>query len=461
MKRYFIVLFLFSLLFTGLKLRAETDPKKEADKLYKAVLNEDFFDEKIKLGGKLGRVKIPETGKLLRQLLEDDSYWNRIAAAEGILAFGDKELDKLLVQTALKDFMIEDEVIRRIKKAPKRFLHFLESEYNPGGPEDKRLKVLETLSVMHFKETDSFLTALVLNKQSVDRKKACEYLLKNIKDSYQFSMKILDDPELREYALSNILQKGTYKDLILFTKILSRKEETRYTVLAYEAVQKWGNNNLKRTTFLNALDSQETELQESALYVFDNVLSGELKKKLGFLVSKGESQMVRIKSASRLLDYNTKDIVPYLITALKETYSIQPDDGIDIAVSFFTLGITDIFNKINNVLSQNDFEAIMDSIVSGLKRITKVNFGRSYIQWFDWSVYSGYSVEGVNIIQFLYSGFPDKRKKAVKASLKLLGYKNEQDYRIKRKIPSGPGENALLLALTDDLMKKGFLMDEN
>ena len=72
----------------------------------------------------------------------------------------------------------------------------------------------------------------------------------------------------------------------------------------------------------------------------------------------------------------------------------------------------------------------------------------------------GVPIDGANLIQYLYSSYPDTRDRAVRSACRVLGYRTVQGYYQQHPEVAGQDESVLLVALTEELLQNGLLVDE-
>jgi hypothetical protein len=179
------------------------------------------------------------------------------------------------------------------------------------------------------------------------------------------------------------------------------------------------------------------------------------------LTRQADQQDTRIIAASSLAGYKNKAAVPYLISVLKEVYSETREPlGIKLLSTIFTFGISSILESISADMSRNEFNAQLEDIASGLSGLTGADYGVSYQDWLDWGVYHGYTVDGINIIQYLFHGNVSKREKAYTAAYSLLGFRDKTAYFKKYPGDKTRADKELALRLAALLLEKGYLIDE-
>lgn len=385
-------------------LFAKSFGDKQVDDLYEKVLDATFPDEKEVFTIKLGERKSKAAKKALLALLDDSDSWNQEAAITGLLLLNMPEIDQILIDRMLTEFMIDDDIKEGIIKYADRFTGPLINQYKKVTSEEDRRTLLETIAQTKNTKAMEFLKSIVKDKKSSDRSMAFQYLIEHFKVKKEYVATFYKDQELKEYALSWLVDNGTQQDLALFLGIIQNKKEKETTIIiGYEAVNKWGNDDLKQKIYLGALKNDNETLVRGALYIFKGAKSDAIISELCRLTKKGEQQDTRIIAASTLGKFNEKKTVPFLISVLKEDYTEENNPiGIEILATIFTFGISSILDRISANMDRNDFNSQMGDIAEGLSWITGADYGTSYEEWLDWGVLHGYTVDGINIIQYIF-----------------------------------------------------------
>ena len=104
-----------------------------------------------------------------------------------------------------------------------------------------------------------------------------------------------------------------------------------------------------------------------------------------------------------------------------------------------------------------EFENRKIKIVDALKKLTGVDNGTSYSKWFDWAIYNGYSINGVNLIHFLFSGYPEKRKLAMDSAIRSIGFSDPKEFYSQNLDKS---QMEVIILLAEELLKSGIQQDE-
>ena len=110
---------------------------------------------------------------------------------------------------------------------------------------------------------------------------------------------------------------------------------------------------------------------------------------------------------------------------LDERFTYHERGGGDIFASVITIGISSIFDDLYQKQRKKVFESSKQDIAAHLKKITGADNGTSGEKWTEWAILNGYSINGVNIIQHLFSGYRATRDRAAESAIRLLGYSSD------------------------------------
>lgn len=459
-KYYIIILICYCLVYS---LGAVDFEDPVVNDYYNKVLTEKYFNAKIDMAVKLGELQTEAAKQALLALLDHDSYWERTAGAKGLLLFDDDAVREALTTKMLEDHMIDDEIIKGIKNKFSDYSPLLQATYEryPGDDYDSkkyRKKVLEIFATATTAEGETFLKQIVEQTSSPDRSIAFEHLVKNYKETnYTFIKKYLNDEQFRIQALNAIVEIGTADDLPIFIEVIKKNEDGKLVVKSYEAVNKWATSEQKKEIYLLALKKKNNTLVQAALLIFDeqsNAITRELMRQ----AKNNPIQNIRVTAVEKLVRLGTLDVVPAAIPILKEQFiSDDSINGADVIASIFSLGFTSLIDKYSKKQTRKNFYNRLSVIAKKLVAITGVDNGTDYRKWFDWAIYQGYTVEGVNILQYLFSAYPERREKALAHSYVLIGYANERDFLKKNPSLVSKGEYEYILEIAHFLIKKGYL----
>jgi|GEM_PF-1671990 len=432
-----------------------------ARQLYEAVRKASFGNEKDALASRLGRLGTPESRQLLKQLLEDDHYWNREAAARAFLEFPSAESDGWLLEKLIDDHMIRDVIMAGFRKACQRTFPLLKSAYRRQTDEKAREWLLKTLAECQSPESEAILKEVVADAAASDRDTAFRLLIEHFPAGNAAYIKgFAGDPALRLPALEFLLQADLRENLPLFEALLRGDTDPPAHLLACQAVMKWAAPPRRAELFLLALrDGKETRVQ-GALLTFRGVRSPELAQQLERLVRQAQLAHTKVLAAVQLGDYPQDDVIPSLVLALREEFPEQEKSFIDYFGTAITAGLYSILSDAGHSMDKKAFAARQGVIAENLSKRAGLKMGPDYRKWLEWAVLRGLSVDGTNLIQFLYSGHPDLRRRAVEAACRLLGSKGRSDFLAWHAELANQSESALLLELTRALLEKGVLRDE-
>lgn len=447
-----------SLLAVAMLLSAASLAQGRPERLYQAILNEGYLHKKEEMGRQLGRLGTEEAKGLLLKLLEDQHYWNQMAGADGLFYYTDIDVQRRLVREMLDNHMVRDEIARGIQARLEQFQNALTEVYREEADSKKRELLLTTMAGSRAAQAEAFLKSVVADSTSSDRLTALGLLAKHYPDDYGYFRGLVDDPELRLQALGFIVDHGNARELPLFTDILEKGGERMEVVAAYQAVNKWGGDDLKETTYASALSSTDEALARGGMTSFRALYNSSLAAQLGKAARSAKDQRTRMMAGERLAELGGREAVTFLVPLLDEEYTEQRSATFNAIASLMTAGIWTVLDGLSQSYNRKSFEAGRSAILSGLRRITGADAGGSYPAWQDWAVYHGYPVRGANIVQYLFSGYPQRRADAADAGARLLGFRDARAFAEKKSLPAEGPE--LALAMARALAEAGYLQDE-
>jgi len=449
-----------ALLLSCTLLLAASGPGKEAA-LRKRIESVGFFHEKVALGEKLGRMRTEAARTELLSLLEHDSYWEREAAVAGLFELEDGAVAGALIEKYLNDHMIRDRLEKGFVAHGARFVPELVKAARKEGDSDKKEKLLAIISQTRRPEAEAFLKDLVADKREPLRATAMTRLLEGFpKGNRAYALAVIEDRTLREPALVFLVKDDAREELPRFLDIIRRRDEARYVVIALEAVSRWADAKTKEEVAIQALCWTDDTVVQAGLNAFGGIRTDRLKAELARLVRSARFQYLRLQAAAQLGDYGTRDVVPSLVLALREQYQGGgPRDAVLTALSPLTLGLISVVDDLARRGDASAFEERQRQIGAKLARITGRDFGTSFEEWQEWAVLDGHTVDGQNLVQYLFSGYPARRRKALDASLKVLGLRNREALAREAGV-AGQDELALALAAAKRLVEKGVVRDE-
>jgi hypothetical protein len=449
--KYILYLLAVAALLGG-ALSAQSRPER----LYQAILNEGYLHKKQEMGRQLGRLGTEEAKGLLLKLLEDSHYWNQLAASDGLFYYKDIDVQRRLVREMMDNHMVRDDIARGIQARMAAFADPLAAVYREETDSKKRLLVLETMADSRAGVAEIFLRGVVADSSSLDRKEAFRLLARTYPSNYDYFRGQVDDPELRLPALAFVIDHGTDRELPMFTGIIDRGGEEAEAVIAYQAVAKWGDAGLKERTYLGALSSGNEVLARGGMLSFRSSYGPGISGQLGRLARRARDQRTRMAAGGRLAELGGSEAVAFLVPLLDEEYTEQRSATFTAIASLMTAGIWSVLDGLSQSYNRKSFEAGRSAILAGLRRMARADAGTSYVGWLDWAVYHGHTVRGANIVQYLFSGYPQKRAEAAEAGARLLGFKDARAFSEKNNVPA----SELALAMARALIEAGYLRDE-
>ncbi len=429
------------------------------DRLLNSLMKETFIPEKRKIAEELGRLGTTDARTKLLGLLEDRSAWNRIAAVKGLFALPDTSAGPELFNRMLSDHMVDDDVTKGFTSHIGAYYGFLTEKYRTLADQKGRERIIRIISSSKTPRGETLLKGIIEDSGSPDRECAFRNLIAHYPaGNYQYIKNHRDTGIFRAHALTHLVENGTAEELVIFKDILEKREEAKYRLIAYKAVNKWGDDTFKHRVFIESLRESDENLAQGGMYVFTGVISGAVKTELCRIVKKGTYQITRMTAALRLREYTTPDIIPAMVIILRENYIRRERGGADIFATIITLGIASVFDDISQKRRRSSFDTGKQEIAGHLKKITGADNGVSYGRWYEWAVLNGHTIWGDNIIRQLFSGYRSRRQKAVEHSFKLLGYASGRDFYSRN--GNFASDTELSLALAKMLIAKGFLKDE-
>lgn len=429
------------------------------DRIYNSIMKESFIPEKSKFAEELGRLGTADAMSKLLMLLRDQSSWNRAAAVRGLFALPDAGAGPELFKRMLSDHMINDDIAAGFRSRISAYYEFLTVKYRETSVRKDRERIIEIISSSKAPRGETFLKGIIEDTLSGDR----EYAFKNLtvhypSGNYQYIKNFRDNPVFRAHALTFIVERGKQEDLPIFRDILEKHDGVKYRLIAYQAVNKWGDEALRHRVFMDSLRESDENLVQGGMYVFTGVRSDAVRTGLCRIVKNGAFQMTRMAAALRLKEYASTDIIPALVMILRENYTQRERGGPDIFATIITFGIASVFDDISQKRQKTSFDNSKLEIAGHLKTITGTDNGVSHGRWYEWAILNGYSIMGDNIIRHLFSGYRPVRQKAVDHAIRLLGYSSGREFFSRN--GNFTNDTELSLALARMLIAKGFLKDE-
>lgn len=431
--------------------------QSSADKLYQAIVKEASLHKKRELGRQLGRLGTAEAKEKLLKLLDDGHYWNQYAAIDGLFLYDQPDVRRRLVREMMDNHMVRGEIASGLKTRMPSFAGEVAEAYRQEGQEKKRENLMADVAATKTKEAEAFLKSIVADQGLPDRRRAAGHLAKEYPDNYQYFTALVDDPEVRIVALGFLAERGSARDLPLFTGILEKGGEDAEVVVAYQAVAKWGDQEMKRRTYLAALSSGNEILARGGMASFRALYDAEISKSLGRLARSAREQRTRMQAGVRLAELGRSEVVPYLVPLLDEEYREHQSATFNAIASIMTAGIWTVLDGLSQSFNRKSFENSRSAILAGLRRITGSDAGTGYEAWKEWAILHGHVIRGENIVQQLFSSEQGRRNRAAEAGAVLLGFKGARDFAEKKRV--GGGEHDLAFALAKELAEKGYLKE--
>lgn len=370
----------------------------------------------------------------------------------------DKGFTESVLWKTLKDPALRDKTIAEIKKDIQKYTTIIIKLYNKGLDKDDREMLIDLISYSKNQSGEKFLKDIVVNKTSEDRTFGFKKYIQDYKVDSNFIKSQLDDKQLRLYSLTYVVDRGKKEDYEIFQKIIfDANAPTEERILAAKAAMLWATEVAKKEIYLFILQKGNEVLVAPSIIIFENVKSDEIREELCRVSKKSQSQITRSNASYALIVYDTTLIIPYLIPALGEEFLYEKLTGLDVLTGLMSLGTTALAKGLPLLQTKEEFENRKVKIAETLKKLTNVDNGTSFTKWFDWAIYNGYSVNGVNLIQYLFSGYPDKRKLAMESAIRALGFSNPEEFYSQNQNRSQI-EIAILLA--EELLKSGIQQDE-
>lgn len=453
---------IFILLLMGVVSISILYAQTTAEIYYNKVLDGGFYSDKMDYGKAMGKLQTDDAKKWLLKLLDHKSYWERSAAVWGLVQYHDKKTAQILIDAMLDDHMIRDVVKKAIAKNTIYYTPIVIDAYYTTVGESKKRMLFDTLSKSKSPKVEIFYKKLIADKSSVHRVLAFVSLSQNFATgNYDYIKGFLTDKNLRPIALQHIVKHGTKSELPIFIKAVNDAPDPQTVIVAFTGINKWADTATKKKFYINGLNHKDSDIVYGAMVAFPKVYSATIMKRLCVLVRDAETQSIRFEAADQLIDYNSKSNIPFLILPLREQYTAPAGmppflKGFLGVISF---GIIPIFDGISARHSKRSFENRKYHIAKALKNLSGQSFGTDYDGWADWAIYEGYTVDGENIVQRLFSGYPDVRTKARTSAVRLLGYRSLGQFQRKNPAHTDKNDIEISLVLAKLLIDDGILVD--
>jgi hypothetical protein len=370
----------------------------------------------------------------------------------------DKSITESALWKTLKDPTLREKAIVEIKKDIQKYVDVIIKLYNKGLDKDDREMLIDLISYSKNQSGEKFLKDVIVNKSSEDRTFSLKKYMQDYKVDASFIKSHLDDKQLRLYSLMYIVDRGKKEDYEIFQKILlNGNAPIEERILAVKATMLWATEVAKKEAYLLILQKANEVVVAPAIIIFENVKSDEIREELCRVSKKSQSQITRSNASYALTVYDTNQVIPYLIPALSEEFLYEKLTGLDVLTGLMSLGTTALAKGLPLLQTKAEFDNRKIKIADALKKLTKVDNGTSFLKWFDWAVYNGYTVNGVNLIHYLFSGYPDKRKLAMDSAVRVLGYSDPKEFYLQNESRS---QMEIVILLAEELLKSGIQQDE-
>lgn len=372
--------------------------------------------------------------------------------------FFDKSITESALWKTLKDPTLREKAIVEIKKDIQKYVDVIIKLYNRGLDKDDREMLIDLISYSKNQSGEKFLKDVIVNKSSEDRTFSLKKYMQDYKVDASFIKSHLDDKQLRLYSLMYIVDRGKKEDYEVFQKILlNGNAPMEERILAVKATMLWATEVAKKEAYLFILQKANEVVVAPAIIIFENVKSEEIREELCRVSKKSQSQITRSNASYALTVYDTTQVIPYLIPALSEEFLYEKLTGLDVLTGLMSLGTTALAKGLPLLQTKAEFDNRKIKIGEALKKLTKVDNGISFSKWFDWAVYNGYTVNGVNLIHYLFSGYPEKRKLAMDSAVRALGYSDPKEFYAQNETRS---QMEIVILLAEELLKSGVQQDE-
>ncbi len=372
--------------------------------------------------------------------------------------FFDKSITESALWKTLKDPTLREKAVVEIKKDIQKYVDVVIKLYNKGMDKEDREMLIDLISYSKNQSGEKFLKDVIGNKSSEDRTFSFKKYMQDYRVDSSFIKSQLDDKQLRIYSLLYVVDRGRKEDYEIFQKIIfNANAPNEERILAVKAAMLWGTEVAKKEVYLFILQKANEVVVAPSIIIFENVKSDEIREELCRVSKKSQSQITRSNASYALTVYDTTQIIPYLIPALNEEFLYEKLSGLDVLTGIMSLGTTALAKGLPLLQTKAEFDNRKIKIAEALKKLTNVDNGTSFTKWFDWAVYNGYTVNGVNLIHYLFSGYPEKRKLAMDSALRALGYSDIKEFYAQNENRS---QMEIVILLAEELLKSGIQQDE-
>jgi hypothetical protein len=399
--------------------------------------------------------------------------WTSFAAA----AVGDADLDRALVLRYASDAMVRSDISQGLeRRAAPLPLAPLEARFEEAEDPEERCALLSLAATIPTAPARALLERVARapagEEFGADRVRAAalEGVLSGFAASARpLALEMVADEQHGPAALAFIVRTGGAADLPLALGVIRERvaeEDAALVAVAFEGVAKWGDEKLKRETFLAALRSGGARAR-GALGAFASVGGPDVAVEVRRLARRAEEQAVRLAAVERLLadppalDQRGRDpAIPCLIAALDEVY-VAPE-GPPAFANLLSLGLAGTLDSLTKKWDRDAFDATIAAVARGLAARAGggADFGTSHEAWVDWALAHGYTVGGESPITRLFAPSTERRRRAFEDAARLAGFAGRDDLVKRTPALSGARDPEVALALARMLVEKGFLEDD-
>ena len=376
--------FFLVFLFTTASLFSQNS---ESEKIYQSILKATFTDDKIELGKQLLKKNECKDGMYIDKLLKDSNYWNREAGIYLVGECNNPKLDKVICDLFIEDHMTRTAVKNLIQNKPNRYSKYLISIYKKEILSANKIELFDLYPLTEDADTAIFLQKIIEDQKSPDRLLAFKALMKHSKkpdDSFFRGYK--DDKELRKMSIQWILENGKDSDYTMFKEILANPNSSLEELAnACMAVQKWGNQIDKKSTYLRFLREDNQRLLPIVFSVFDKLIDDEIFQEVSKLSITGKTQLIRTEAILQLKNFTGTKKFAYIILFLQEEYQTQTQyHSGDALANLFTFGIHGIFKGLQEKQKKDRFYSIQKELIPFLQKETRESFTTAS-EWKVWA----------------------------------------------------------------------------
>jgi len=426
--------------------------------LSRQIVGEFFDSKKSEAARKLGRLQTPTARNTLQRLYTHRDVSIRLAALDGLFERRDATLGPwfVLQLNTVKQKKLSTRIAEGLGKDLARYLDAVLQ----ATPALDRLTpaLLEGLAKSKDKRAPKLLAQLLAGPPAPQQAQVAQVLLKH-HPSARTARRVIActaASSMHIQAWTQLLNRGSQSDLPSFLALATPSHGDAHRVIAYRATQKWGTPEQRQKVYLRALLSKREVLALAAAKTFWDQTPA-LRRALCDWVQRGRYQTMRLTAAKNLSAYPTRHVVGCLILALREKFHAEPPDQsfVKYAVGILSFGLGFYAWHRERKERRLAFDSVLTALSARLRQLTGVDFGNDYNTWLDWALRRGYTVGDMNIVQLLFSPYPQVRRRAQQDAIWLL---DERGDRLQRKHASDTdGGAALRVALAHLLIDAGLL----